>query len=62
MNGMDLLDQIIEYEQGQLSEPETLALFQELVNSGLAWQLQGHYGRTATDLLNAGLIREWRQV
>lgn len=53
---MDELDAIIAYEQGELSDDETLILFQRLVNSGLCWQLQGHYGRTATQLLASGLI------
>ena len=53
---MDQLDKIIAYESGELDGVETLALFQELVNSDLAWQLQGHYGRTATAMLKAGLI------
>ena len=51
-----LLDQILAYEQGELSEEDTIALFQSLVNSGLAWRLQGHYGRTAKAMLDAGLI------
>lgn len=50
-------DAIIAYEQNELGEEETIELFQELVNSGLAWQLQGHYGRTAKYLLEAGLIQ-----
>ena len=54
---MDQLDQIMAYEQGDLDEDETLALFQELVNTGLAWALQGHYGRTAASLLEAGMIQ-----
>ena len=54
---MDQLNKIIAYEQGDLDEDETLALFQELVNTGLAWTLQGHYGRTATSLLEAGMIQ-----
>lgn len=51
-----IVDDIIDYENGQLDEPETLALFQTLVDSGMAWSLQGHYGRTALALLEAGLI------
>lgn len=53
---MDAIDQIIAYEQGDLDEQDTIGLFQSLVNSGLAWQLQGSYGRTAQSLLDAGLI------
>lgn len=52
----DALDRIIAYEQGDLDEDEVIALFQDLVDSGLAWQLQGHYGRTAASLYEAGLI------
>lgn len=52
----DLTGRIIAYESGELHYDEMLALFQDLVNSGLAWELQGSYGRTAQDLLAAGLI------
>jgi hypothetical protein len=51
-----MIDDIIAYESGELSEEETISLFQQLVDSGLAWQLQGHYGRTARDLIAAGLV------
>lgn len=54
---MDQLDQIIAYEQGDLDKEQTLALFQDLVNSGLAWKLQGSYGRMAARLIEGGYIK-----
>lgn len=52
----DYVGAIIDYEQGALDEDEVLELFQYLVKTGLAWQLQGSYGRTAQHLLDEGLI------
>lgn len=52
----DLTSRLLDYEEGNLEESQELSLFQDLVNNGLAWQLQGHYGRTASSLLRAGLI------
>jgi hypothetical protein len=52
----NLTDAIIAYEDGELDEDGIVELFQHLVDSGLAWQLQGHYGRTARDLITAGLV------
>lgn len=53
---MGQIDKIIAYEQGDLNEQETIKLFQELVDSGLAWQLQGSYGRMAQALIADGLV------
>ena len=47
---------LVAYEQGELDEQETIELFEELVQTGLAWQLKGQYGRTATALIEAGQI------
>ena len=50
------LDAMIEHEQGTLEEATTLELFAALIKSGDAWRLQGHYGRTATNLIAHGII------
>lgn len=44
------------YEAGEMSEAEILVFFRKLIRSGLAWQLQGHYGRMATALIKSGAI------
>ena len=56
----DTVGFVMDYESGLLDEQETIEGFQELVNSGLVWQLQGHYGRTAVSLIEAGLITDGR--
>lgn len=38
------------------SEEQVLAAWQHLVNTGLAWSLQGWFGRTAQRLIDDGLI------
>ena len=45
---------IIEFEEGTLEEDEVVELFQDLIDSGLAWKLQGFYGRTAANLIENG--------
>jgi hypothetical protein len=49
-------DLIQRYEDGYLTEEETTALFQTLLDTGLCWALQGHYGRTAMAMIEAGLV------
>lgn len=54
----DLVDQIMEYESGMLNDSETLEMFSGMVRSGTAWSLQGHYGRTASALIEAGWLNK----
>jgi hypothetical protein len=54
----ELVDKIISYENDTLSEAEEIELFQHLVNTGMAWSLQGHYGRVARRMLEEGLITQ----
>lgn len=47
---------IIAYENGELDEEQVLILFASLIRTGLAWQLQGRYGRTAMAFIDEGII------
>lgn len=57
---MNTLDFIMSYEGGELSDDEVIEGFQHLIDTGIVWQLQGHYGRTAAALLDAGLCQQPR--
>lgn len=39
------------------TEEEVLEAFQQLIDTGVVWQLQGFYGRTAHRLIELGLCR-----
>lgn len=49
-----LVDFVMAYESGQLSDEDTIAGFQVLIDNGVVWKLQGHYGRTANLLIEGG--------
>ena len=57
---LNVTDAIIAFESGELSENETEDLFQKLVDNGMAWSLQGSYGRMAAALIDAGRIVDHR--
>lgn len=54
--GYDYVAHIVAYEEGLLDEDATIELFQYLVDTGLAWQLQGSYGRAAQRMIEEGLV------
>lgn len=58
MSGYDELGAIMAYEGGELDDEHTIELFQHLIDSGLVWQLQGSYGRTAHALIEQGYCHQ----
>ncbi len=40
------------------NENQTIEAWQHLINTGLAWQLQGFFGRTATQLIETGVCHD----
>jgi len=50
----DVVAWIIQYEDGELDEIEVIDGFQRLIDSSVAWGLQGSYGRVAQALIDAG--------
>jgi len=53
---MDVVGQIMAFEQGDLENEEVYALFQFLLDSGMIYSLQGSYQRMAEELLLAEKI------
>lgn len=51
----NLVDNVIAYENGEMEEEDIIKFFQHLINTERAWTLQGHYGRMASSLIEAGL-------
>jgi hypothetical protein len=51
-----LINDIIAFESGEMSEPEFLRFFSGLLKTGTVWTLQGVYQRTALDLINREIL------
>jgi len=56
MDKNKLFDLMMKFEDQSCTYEEAIELFQELVDNGMAWQLQGFYGRTAKMLIDSGEI------
>ena len=47
---------LVEEPGEDVTEEEYYAAWQHLVDTGLAWQLQGWFGRTAMGMIEQGLL------
>ena len=52
---MEDIKALVDYENGELDAEEEVALMQEMINSGMAWKMQGSYGRAAMAMIEEGL-------
>ena len=59
MSNLEAID-IAEGVTQAKSEAEYIAAWQQLIDTGLAWSLQGWFGRTAAHLIEQGLCHENR--
>ena len=56
---LDLVGRIIEYESGEMPDENVPEFFQQLIDTGTVWHLQGVYQRTARGLVDSGLCH-WK--
>ena len=49
------IDKILAFENGEMDDEQLIEFFQEMIDTGVVWQLQGVYGRTASMLINEGI-------
>ena len=59
MNVQDIID----YENGDMDWDRIVEMFQKLIDSGEAWTLQGSYGRMAQRLIENGdcIAKEYKK-
>ena len=51
-------DALCVIELGEGTEQDQIAAWQYLIDTGMVWQLQGIYGRTAVYLIDEGLCTD----
>jgi hypothetical protein len=52
------VNDIVDYENGDMDWNRLVDFFQGLVDTGTAWTLQGHYGRMAQSLIDEGYVEK----
>jgi hypothetical protein len=58
----DSVDFMMAFEDGDVNAKQAIDGFAELIKSGIVWNLQGVYGRTAKALIDAGYINKAGKV
>lgn len=53
---MPSVEEFIDWENGDMSEENEIEFFQKLLDNGMAWALQGMYGRRTIELLKEGKL------
>ncbi len=51
-----IVNDIMRYEEGTLSDKQVTRFFGRLIKSGMCWKLQGCYGRSAQNFIDYGII------
>ena len=57
-----MINAIIQDESGEMSPDDISNFFAELVSTGFINAMQGHYQRTARDLIQQGILSEDGEV
>ncbi|MGM9381087.1 DUF7417 domain-containing protein [Streptomyces antibioticus] len=58
----DIAIDLMSFEADELEIDEVVELFATLIRSGMAWTLQGSYGRTAQALIDEGIVSPGGEV
>ena len=56
MDRLVSVDDMMDWEDGNMTEENEIKFFQKLLDNGMAWTLQGMYGRRTVELLNEGYL------
>ena len=57
-----MVEKIIDFENGNMTEEEIIEFFQSIIDLGLVWDLQGFYGRMASNLIEEGLCTPQKDI
>lgn len=55
---MPSIDDMMAFENGDMPQDQIVPFFQDMIDSGIVWQLQGSYGRMAARLIESGFCHE----